>query len=118
MVVNLSIDTKDLFAVGTDQRLFAGGRINNREALVRQDRAFSLINAAPIRTTMANSFTHFQGLFSKGAHIAVNIKYRCNTTHGCLCFMVKRLVFLRGSDRSLGRPTVQRPWLLPQGWRQ
>ena len=81
VVVDLAVDTENLLAIRTDQRLATGSGIDNRETLVRQDRAFSLVESAPIRSAMADPFAHFQRLFSQVMYITLYIKYSCYATH-------------------------------------
>jgi hypothetical protein len=53
MVVDLAVDRQYRAAVGADQRLGATGRIDDGQALVRQDHARVLVDAAPVRPAMA-----------------------------------------------------------------
>ena len=59
MVVYLTVDSEDQFAVFAFQRLPSGCRIDDGEAFVGENGGLPLINSAPVRTAMTDAFTHF-----------------------------------------------------------
>lgn len=82
MVIYLAVDGEDQFAVFASQRLSAGCRIDDGEAFMGEDGGFSLIDAAPVRAAVTDTFTHFQGLLTKVGGAAMDVEDCCNTTHG------------------------------------
>ncbi|CDD13245.1 uncharacterized protein BN675_01734 [Parabacteroides merdae CAG:48] len=82
MVIYLAVDGADQFAVFASQRLSAGCRIDDGEAFMGEDGGFSLIDAAPVRAAVTDTFTHFQGLLTKVGGAAMDVEDCCNTTHG------------------------------------
>ena len=57
MVIYLAVDGEDQFAVFASQRLSAGCRIDDGEAFMGEDGGFSLIDAAPVRAAVTDTFT-------------------------------------------------------------
>ena len=82
MVIYLAVDGEDQFAVFASQRLSAGCRIDDGEAFMGEDGGFSLIDAAPVRAAVTDTFTHFQGLLTKVGGAAMDVEDCCKTTHG------------------------------------
>lgn len=59
VVVYLTVDGKDLLAVGRVQRLPTRLRVDDRKPLVCKDCGAAYINTAPVRSAMADFLCHF-----------------------------------------------------------
>ena len=81
MVVDFTVDGKDQFTVSAFQRLATGSRVDDGKTFAGEDGGFTLINPAPVRAAVTDTFTHFKRLLSEGGGSFTNVEDCCNATH-------------------------------------
>ena len=60
MIVNFTVHSQHLFAVGSKQRLFARLRVNYRQTFMGKNGGFAAIYARPVGSAMTQTRRHFQ----------------------------------------------------------
>src|SRR5690606_41005431 len=63
-----------LRAIGRPQWLRAAGRVDDRQALVDQDRAVVVMDAAPVRAAVALALRQFQRLPAQGRDVVAGLQ--------------------------------------------
>ena len=94
MVINLTIDSKDLLAVGREQRLTATLRVHNAQSLVGQDSRATTVDTTPVRSAMADLLTHLQRFITKSLCLLFHIQYRNDSTHTISIFVITLFRYL------------------------
>ena len=97
MVVDLAVNGQRMGFFGVVQRLGPGVDVDNRQALVRQNRFVAGIYARPVRTAVAHQAGKLQRLFTQLACVSFNIQYAKNRTHSLLHYPVVFDVVLASS---------------------
>ena len=83
VIVDLSVHAQHLCPVGADQGLSAGSRVHDRKAFVSQHGRAAAVDTAPVRSAMADGFTHLQGLAAHGFRLpCLDIENSCDSAHG------------------------------------
>ena len=86
MVVYLTVDGQDLFAVWREQWLTAALWVDNTQSLVSEDGCTTTIDTTPVWSAMADLLTQTQCLLSQFLRLLLYMKDCYNSTHNLSFF--------------------------------